>query len=94
MTFNPTGVWENTKRLMGGDTSHHTATILIQMRLPSGRLAENSKENGSVFVSHFKKVLNNHKPTDKAVINNIDLREVIREIDIPPSWREFICSIK
>ena len=39
-------------------------------------------------------MLNNHKPTDKAVINNIDLREVIREIDIPPSWGEFICSIK
>ena len=79
---------------MGGDTSHHTAPLLIQLRLPIGRLAENNEDNISVFASHFKKVLNNHKPTDKAVINNINLREVIREIDIPPSWGEFICSIK
>ena len=46
-----------------------------------------------VFVSHFKKVLNNHKPTDREVVNDIDLREVMRELDVTPSWAEFICAI-
>ena len=73
--------------------SHHSAPTLIQMRLPSGRLAENYEENVRVFVSHFKKVLNNHKPTDREVVNDIDLREVMREIDVPPSWAEIICAI-
>ena len=79
---------------MGGDTSHHTAPRLIHMRLLSGRLTENDEVNVSVFTSHFKKVLNKHKPTDKAVINDIGLREVTRELDVPPSWAEFICAIK
>ena len=64
------------------------------MRLPSGCLAENDEENVSVFASHFKKVLNNHKPTDKKVINDIDLGEVIRELEFPPLWAELICAIK
>ena len=70
--------------------SHHSAPTLIQLRLPSGKLAENDEENVRVFASHFKKVLNNHKPTDIGVVNDIDLHEVMREIDVPPSWAEFI----
>ena len=38
MPFNPKGDWLNIKRLMGGETSHHTSPKLIQMRLPSGIL--------------------------------------------------------
>ena len=54
------------------------------MRLSSGNLTENDKENGSVFANHFKKVLNNHKPTDTTVINKINLREFMEELDDPP----------
>ena len=57
MTFNTKGARARIKRLMGGDTSHHTNTKLIQMRLSSGSLTENDEENVSVFASHFKKVL-------------------------------------
>ena len=55
---------------------------------------ENDEENISVFASHFKKLLNNHKPTDKIVINDIHLREVMCELDVPPSWTEFISAIQ
>ena len=65
--------------------SHHSAPTLIQMRLPSGRLAENDEENVRVFASHFKKVLNNHKPTDREVVKDIDLRKLMGELDVPPS---------
>ena len=81
MPFNPKKAWENIKRLSGGEMSHHSAPTLIQMRLPSGRMAENDEEDVRVFASHFKKVLSNHKPTDRELFNNIDLRKVMREID-------------
>ena len=78
MPFNPKKSWENIKRLSGGEMSHHSAPTLIQMRLPSGRLAKKGEENMRVFAIHFKKVLNNDKPTDREVVNNIDLRKVMR----------------
>ena len=94
MSFNTKGAGVNIKRLMEGETSHHTAPKLIHMRLPLGSLAENDGENVSVFASHFKKVPNNHKRTDKIVINDIHLREVMGDIDVPPSWTEFISAIQ
>ena len=93
MPFNLKGYWVDIKRLMGGETSRHTATKLIYMILPSWSLAENDKENVSVFASHFKKVLNNHKPTDKILINNIHLQEVMSDLDVPPFWTDFINAI-
>ena len=62
------------------------------MRLPSGNLAENDEENVSVFVNHFKKVLNNHKLTDTTVINEIHLREVMEELDYPPCGQSIFLS--
>ena len=93
MSFNPKASLVSIRRLTGYETSHHTTPKLIQMRLPSGSLAENDKENVSVFANHFKKVLNNHKPTDTIVINDIHLREVMDELDDPPLWTDFISAI-
>ena len=64
------------------------------MKLPSGNLTENDKENVSVFVNHFKKVLNNNKLTDTTFINKINLREFMEELDAPPLWIEYICAIQ
>ena len=64
------------------------------MKLISGSLAENDEENVSVFTSHFKKVLNNHKPTEQIVIKDIHLREVMSDLDVPSSWTEFIYTIQ
>ena len=87
-------IWAIIRRLTGGELSHHTSPKVIQMRLPSGNLAENDEENVSVFSNQFTKVLNNHKLTDTTVINEIDLREVIEELDDPPLWTEYICAIQ
>ena len=57
MPVNPKKAWVSIRRLMGGETIHHTTTKLIQMRLPSGSLAENDEENVSVFASHFFEVV-------------------------------------
>ena len=84
MPFNPKEAWGGIRRLIGGKSSHHTSPKVTQMRLPSGNLTENDKENVSVFANHLKKVLNNHKTTDTTVINEINLHEVMEELDDPP----------
>ena len=61
MNFNPKEAWASIGRLTGGESSHQTSPKVIQMRLPSGNLADNDEENVSVFANHFKKVLNNKK---------------------------------
>ena len=94
MPFNTKGAGVNIKRLMEGETSHHTAPKLIHMRLPLGSLTENNEENVSLFASQFKKVINNHKRTDKIVINDIQLREVMGDLDIPSLWTELISAIQ
>ena len=73
--------------------SHDLAPTLIQMRLPSGQLVENEKYNVSGFASHFKRLLNNQKPTDRKLINDTDSRKVMRELDLPPSWSDFTSAI-
>ena len=42
---------------------------------------------------HFGKVLNYMKPTDKSVINEIQLQDALIELDIPPEWAEFTIAV-
>ena len=77
MPFNPKEAWVSIRKFTGGKSSHHTSPKVIHMRLPSGNLEENDKENVSVFANHLKKLLNNHKITDTTVINEIKLWEVM-----------------
>ena len=64
------------------------------MKIPSSYLTENDKENMSVFASHFKKLISNHKPTDNEVIHKIDLREIMTELDTPSAWANFAYTAK
>ena len=59
------------------------------MRLPSGDLAETDEDNAKVSTKHFGKVLNNKKIIHNNVLNNINSREVMYELDSPPSWKYF-----
>ena len=70
-----------------GEKSHHTSTKLTQMRLPLGDLSETDEDNAKVFAKHFGKVLNNKKSIQKNALNNINLREVMYELDAPPSCK-------
>ena len=59
------------------------------MRLPSGELATMDEDNVKVFSIHFWKALNDINPTDDSVINKIQLRDAITELDLPMEWAEF-----
>ena len=47
----------------------------------------------TVFARNFKKVLKNHKPTDVTVIHDIELREIMKELDSAPNWKEFMHAV-
>ena len=57
------------------------------MRLPLVDLAETDEDNAKVFAKHFVKVLNNKKSIHNDVLNNINSREVMYELDAPHSWK-------
>ena len=57
------------------------------MRLPLGDLSETDEDNFKVFAKHFGKVMENKKSIHNNVLNNIKSREVMYEMDAPPSWK-------
>ena len=54
------------------------------MRLMLEELATTDEENVKVFLIHFGKVLNDMKPTDDSVINEIQLQDTLTELYTPP----------
>ena len=64
------------------------------MRLPSGDLAETDEDNAKVFAKHFGKLLNNNKIINNNVLNNMDSRDVMYKLELPPSWKEFVEAVK
>ena len=64
------------------------------MRLPSGELAETDEDNAKVFAKHFGKLLNNKKIINNNVLNNMDSRDVMYKLELPPSWKEFVEAVK
>ena len=94
MSFNPKGAWENIQTLCKGEKAHHTSPKIIQMRLPSGDLAETDEENSKVFAKQSGKLLNNKKIINNNFLNNIKSREVMYKLDVPPSWKELTEAVK
>ena len=64
------------------------------MRLLSVDIAEADEDNAKVFAKHFGKVLNNKKSINSNVLNKIKSREVMYELDVHNSWREFTEAVK
>jgi len=58
------------------------------MRLASGELASNAKENMSVFGLHFNNVLNNHRPVDYSVLDLLEQKPCMTSIDNPITFSE------
>ena len=94
MLFNPKRVWENIRILCKGEKANHTSPRLIKMRPPSVDLYEMDEDNAKVFAKNFGKVLNNKKSINNNVLNNINSCEVMNELDVPPSWKEFTEAVK
>jgi hypothetical protein len=88
MRMNPHLAWENIHLLKGRETAHHKTGVNMAMKLESGNLASNAKENMSIFSMHFHNVLNNHKPVDDLVLDLIKQKPCLTAIDTPITFRE------
>ena len=60
----------------------------MSMRLENGELVSNAKENMSVFGAHFHKVLNNHRPVDRTVLDLLEQKSCMTSIDNPIRFAE------
>ena len=66
---------------------------LLEVRLPTGKLATTDKENAEVLGPHFEKVFNNHRPIEWKVINEIKQHQTMHELNEPISWAELKTAI-
>ncbi len=75
--------WENIRLLTGGETAHHKTNVNMTMKLESGDLASNAKENMSIFRMHFHNVLDliQQKSCLTAIDTSITFRKVKHAIN-------------
>jgi hypothetical protein len=88
MRMNSRLEWEIIHLLTGRKTTYHKTKVNMAMKLESGNLASNTKENMSIFSMHFHKVLDNHRPVDDLVIDLIKQKPCLTSIDTPITFRE------
>ena len=63
------------------------------MKLLSGDLATTDEDNLRVFSVHFGEVLNDMKPTNDSVINEIHLQDALIELDLTLELADFIITV-
>jgi hypothetical protein len=73
--------WEIIRILTGEETAHHKTNSNMAMKLESGNLASNAKENMSIFSMHFHNVLKNLKPVGYSVLDLIEQKPCLTTID-------------
>ena len=94
MRMNPHLAWENIPLLTGGKKTHHKTNINMALKLESGNLASNAKENLSIISIHFHNVLNSNKLVDNLVLDIIEQKPCFTIIDTPITFREVKHAIK
>jgi hypothetical protein len=88
MSMDPRLAWVNIRILTGGKKAHHKTNLNMSMRLESGELASNAKENMPVFGLNFTNVQNNHRPVDYSVLDLIEQKPCLTSIDTPITFSE------
>ncbi|EJK58846.1 hypothetical protein THAOC_20995 [Thalassiosira oceanica] len=78
------------KLLCGGERLHHTEKKpTMSMKMDNGELSSTDEEHIGVFGPHFDRVLNNKKDIDFTVLELIEPRETMFELDDPLTRDEF-----
>ena len=94
MGFNPKAAWESVKILIGGTTSHHANSTIICMRLPTGKLATTDKENAEMLGPYFEKFFNKIFLMEWKVIDEIQQRQTVCELNDTITWTELKTAIE
>ena len=94
MKFDPKSAWMAVREVEKGFEGHYSAQGDVKMRKPNGDIATNDRENADVMAEHFKKVFNNHRPIDISVLDELEQREIISELGLPPTNEEFAAALR
>ncbi|EJK48921.1 hypothetical protein THAOC_32244 [Thalassiosira oceanica] len=90
MPMDPKKAWECIKLLCRGKRLHHTEKKqTMSMKMENGELLSSDEEHIRVFGPHFNQVLNNKKDIDFTVLEHIEPRETMFELDEPLTRDEF-----
>jgi hypothetical protein len=93
MAMSPRLAWEHICLLTGGSTAHHKKSVQMAIKMPNGNIANNGKENMSVFGPHFERIFNNHCPVDLTILDEITQHPVLSKLDLPISFDEVNAAI-
>ena len=93
MRFTHKDSWKGVKILVGGKESHHIKPVVMRLRLPNGELASTNEKNAYVMGPHLSKVYLNHNPVIWEVIDNIEKRDTVPDIDHPIELEEIKLAI-
>ena len=93
MKLTPKDAWKAVKILVGGKESHHNNPVVMQMRLPNGKLATTNAKNVSILAPHFERVYNAHRPIAWDALINIHQIDILLQIDEPIEWDFSLASL-
>jgi exonuclease III len=95
MAKNPKLTWKQVRVLEAGLTGHHKKPRAKRYMDEGGIEATNDSEDADNVSKHFRKVYNrNDAPVDLSVLENIEQREVIMELEREPEMAELIRAVK
>lgn len=95
MSRNAKDTWAAIKTLQKGPNAHHRPPDRPRMKLPNGSLAANDEEDADVLAPHFHRVYNRtDAPVDFTVLDEVEQRPTVGNIDHEPTFEELKDAIK
>jgi exonuclease III len=95
MSKNPKLTWKQIRVLEAGLTGHHKKPSTKRFLNASGEEATNNSEEVENASEHFRKVYNrNDAPVDFTVLESVEQRTMLPELDRPPEMEELIRAVK
>jgi hypothetical protein len=94
MKFDPKSAWMAVREVEKGFEGHYSVQGDMKMRKSNGDIATNDSENAEVIEKHFTKVFNNHRPIDISVLDELEQREMIADLGLPPTDEEFAAALR
>jgi exonuclease III len=95
MSMNPKLAWKRVRELEAGLTGHHKCPKTTRFKNTEGNEASNDCEEADNASEHFKKVYNrSDAPVDFSVLQDIEQRQTLIELDDEPTVLEIVQAIK
>ena len=91
----PKDAWKAIRTIQASTTGHHAPSTSMKMRTPTGKLAENDRENMEALAPHFENIFNGQSPDVdiQSILDDIEQRPIFHELGLPPTLEDIEVSI-